>query len=190
MSDEYEDQQLQKQMIRQSMEWKETGELIEIWLERNTEDWTEDAFQIVGEILRERGVDLNSLGQGQGQERAQSDSDDWETGDEEVDEANRRFNQKVELRSLGEHYVDELEAKTTKELAWLFRKELVRLQAMRQVLADRGIDTENYQENDLNLPAETLKCAHCDADLPGDARYCPQCGVALYPEEDGEEAEE
>jgi predicted HTH domain antitoxin len=170
------------------MEWKETGELIDIWLDQNTDEWTAEALQVVGEILRERGVDLQTLGKNGSTADFTSESafDSSENNNSEDSEANRTFNQKIELRSLGENYVDELEEKGTQELVWLFRTQLVRLQAIRQALADRGIDTEGYEESDLNLPAEPLKCANCDTSLPGDARYCPQCGVALYPEEDEE----
>ena len=187
MSDDYEKQRLVRQSIRENMEWKETGELIDIWLDRNTDEWTEEALQVVGEILRERGVDLQTLqdkGATEGSiafQKFAAFQHDAASGDEEIGQA---VNQQIELRSLGEKYVDELEEKGTRELVWLFRTQLVRLQAIRQALADRGIDTEGYEESDLNLPAETLKCANYDASLPGDARYCPQCGVALYPEED------
>ena len=40
MSDDYEKQRLVRQSIRENMEWKETGELIDIWLDRNTDEWT------------------------------------------------------------------------------------------------------------------------------------------------------
>jgi predicted HTH domain antitoxin len=190
MSDEYEEQKRIKQSIRETMEWKETGELIDIWLDQNTDEWTEEALQVVGEILRERGVDLQALGDEEHtadfatHPSLASSEQSTDSADEEINEA---FNQKIELRSLGESYMDELEEKGTRELVWLFRTLLVRLQAIRQALADRGIDTEGYEESDLNLPAKTIKCTNCDASLPGDARYCPQCGLALYPEEENEE---
>lgn len=29
-----------------------------------------------------------------------------------------------------------------------------------------------------------MRCAHCQADLPGDARFCPACGEAVFPVEE------
>lgn len=192
MENDFEEQQRAQQAIRQNMEWRETGELTDIWLDQNTDEWTPEALQVVGQILRERGVDLQMLGEdkttkGSASERPLPPTA-YANGPEE-DEIHQAVNRKIELRALGEKYMDELEEKSTPDLAWLFRTQLVYLQAIRQALADRGIDTEGYEESDLGLPAETLKCANCDADMPGNARYCPQCGAVIYPddEETGEE---
>ena len=192
MDDNFEKQRRAQQTIRANMEWKETGELIDIWLKQDTDEWTAEALQVVGEILRERGVDLNDLKDEKPMTNPASDpgftSEQHDPGslDEEIAHS---IHQKMELRMLSEKYVDELEEKSTQELVWLFRTQLVYLQAIRQALADRGIDTEGYEESDLDLPAETLKCSNCDADMPGNARYCPQCGIALYPEGSEEDEE-
>ena len=48
-----------KKIIRETMEWKETDELMSIWKNHDTSDWTEDAIEVAGEILQERGEDLD-----------------------------------------------------------------------------------------------------------------------------------
>lgn len=43
-----------KQQIYNHMQLKETDELLEIWIENNRDEWTEEAFGIIQEILQER----------------------------------------------------------------------------------------------------------------------------------------
>lgn len=51
------DQSLRKQIYK-NMDLKETDELLDIWHEHNTNEWREEAFQIVKEILLQRLGDI------------------------------------------------------------------------------------------------------------------------------------
>jgi hypothetical protein len=44
--------------IYQNMNLKETGELLDIWQTNNREEWSDEAMEIVREILLERGVEI------------------------------------------------------------------------------------------------------------------------------------
>lgn len=52
MNDDLRDQ------IRNTMSLKETGELLDIWVINNRAVWSDEAFEVVGEILKERGEEL------------------------------------------------------------------------------------------------------------------------------------
>jgi hypothetical protein len=49
------------QQIHNSMDLKDTEELIEIWKAKENEGWTSEAIDAVEEILRDRNVDISSL---------------------------------------------------------------------------------------------------------------------------------
>jgi hypothetical protein len=179
-----------KKTIRENMQWKETEELIDIWLEQNTDEWTPEALQVVGEILQERGVDLHSIADQTEESSTSLTKKDtvplpsWVnhavSSDEEA--ANRKFTEKLNLTAYAEQCYSELDEKGPNELMRLYRKQSVYLQVIQQVLAERGIDAEEVSTN-LELPTETMKCTECNSDLPIDARYCPQCGMEMFPEE-------
>src|SRR5258708_11112178 len=42
--------------IRPRMEMKDTQELLRIWKKHDTSEWSEEAFQAVAEVLKERGI--------------------------------------------------------------------------------------------------------------------------------------
>jgi hypothetical protein len=47
-----------RQEIRDRMKLKETGELLEIWQNNDRAEWSDEAFHIIQEILKERDVDI------------------------------------------------------------------------------------------------------------------------------------
>ncbi|MDD5085193.1 MAG: hypothetical protein PHE61_04010 [Candidatus Omnitrophica bacterium] len=50
------------EQICENMKQKSTAELLEIWKENNTEEWSREAFEVVRQILFERGETLPSQG--------------------------------------------------------------------------------------------------------------------------------
>ena len=44
--------------IRSRMTPKDTDELLEIWRTNNRFDWSDDAFDVIEQILKERGVEI------------------------------------------------------------------------------------------------------------------------------------
>lgn len=190
MDTSWDEQSRLKKTIRENMQWKETEELIDIWMEQNADDWTPEALQIVGEILKERGVDLLSVADQSTEDaipltrKESANLPDWVSnavGPQEED-ANRKFAEKLNLTAYAEQVYSELDEKGPNELIRLYRKQSVTLQVIRQVLAERGINAEEVSTR-LDIPTETMKCTGCNSDLPIDARYCPQCGMELYPED-------
>ena len=59
MKQNFSDQSIQIKLIRESMETKETAELLDIYSSRGTDEWTELAYEVVRNILLERNVVLN-----------------------------------------------------------------------------------------------------------------------------------
>jgi hypothetical protein len=184
-SNDLEEQALYRRTIHDNMEWKDTDELIDIWSEHDTEEWTEEALSVVGEILRERGVDLSRINE----EVTESTSDqpEWITR-----AIKGQPNTLPEKDTLKEDITDFL--KTRKEdfsdrssefLIRLYRKQNLALDELYAELANRGIDADDYLENEK--PIELLHCPHCDTELPVDARFCSHCGMNLYPEDSPEE---
>jgi hypothetical protein len=47
-----------RKQIHERMNLKETDKLLEIWQSNDRAEWSDDAFEVVEEILKERGVDL------------------------------------------------------------------------------------------------------------------------------------
>lgn len=47
-----------REQIRNQMNLIETNELLEIWQNNDRAEWSDDAFEVIKEILNERGVDL------------------------------------------------------------------------------------------------------------------------------------
>ncbi len=43
------------QHIRKNMETKTTQDLLRIWIENDTEQWSPEAFEVVKQLLEERG---------------------------------------------------------------------------------------------------------------------------------------
>jgi hypothetical protein len=49
--------------IFEDLNQRETGELIEIWQQQDTAEWSDTALEMVAQILRDRQVDINAQGQ-------------------------------------------------------------------------------------------------------------------------------
>jgi len=49
--------------IHNRMNLKETDELLEIWQKNDRAEWSEEAFDVVRDVLKERGVDIPKQGQ-------------------------------------------------------------------------------------------------------------------------------
>ena len=47
-----------RQQIYNELNLRETDDLLDIWQENNRLEWSDDAFEIIGEILRARGVEI------------------------------------------------------------------------------------------------------------------------------------
>ena len=192
-SNDLEEQALYRRTIRENMDWKDTDELIDIWSEHDTEEWTEEALSVVGEILRERGVDLTHLDEEDAdsldeyEARQTSDLPNWINravkGQSEPSSA--KFIPKESLTDFLKTEREDYAERSTDFLIRLYQKQNRALDELYAELADRGIDAEDYLESRKRV--ELLRCPHCDAVLPLEARYCPHCGINLYPEDSTEE---
>jgi hypothetical protein len=186
-----------KNNIRESMQFKDTDELIDIWVAHDTNDWTPEAFEVVGTILRERGLDLDHLEDAEytipDEEDAARPAQNFDTPgwvgravNMKSNEANRKFSEKSYLLYFEGKSREELDEKSTNELIKLLKVQVTLLNVIQEILAQRGVDAEEYM-NSSSSYGETLKCTSCDADLPFDARFCPQCGMEIYPDSEGED---
>jgi predicted HTH domain antitoxin len=186
-SNDLEEQALYRRTIHDNMEWKDTDELIDIWSEHDTEEWTEEALSVVGEILRERGVDLTHLDE-ENPEPA-SDLPNWINravkGQSEPSSA--KYSPKEGLTDFLKTEKEDFAERSSEFLIRLYRKQNQALDELYAELANRGIDADDYLENKKNI--ELLHCPHCDTELPVEARYCSHCGMNLYPEDNTEEEE-
>lgn len=192
---ETEERRQFKKTIRENFEFRETGELVDLWLAHDTDNWTPETFEVIGEILTERGEDLTALQDEEeqsvpGQKRTFSTDGMPEWASHAVnmteDQASDPFKEKSQLFSLAKKSREELEQKSTNQLIKLYRTQTTVLNVLEELLADRGVDVEEYSQNGTQA-VKPLKCTVCDTDLPLDARFCPQCGMELYPEAPEEE---
>jgi rRNA maturation endonuclease Nob1 len=186
-----------KKTIRESMLFKDTDELIDIWVAHDTNDWTPEAFEVVGEILRDRGLDLDHLedteytipdekdAAGSAQN---SDTPGWvgRAVNMKSDEANRKLSEKSYLLYFEGKSREELDEKSTNELIKLLKVQVTLLNVIQEILAQRGVDAGEYIDSSKEY-GNTLKCTSCDSDLPFDARFCPQCGMEIYPDSEAED---
>ena len=186
-----------KKSIRESMQFKDTDELIDIWVAHDPNEWTPDAFEVVGEILRERGLDLDHLedteytvpDEEEGIAPAQNAENPGWVGravNMKSNEANRKLSEKSYLLYFEGKSREDLNEKSTNELIKLLKVQVTLLNVIQEILAQRGVDAGEYM-NSSSSYGETLKCTSCDSDLPFDARFCPQCGMEIYPDSEGED---
>jgi predicted HTH domain antitoxin len=184
-----EETALYRRTIRENMIWKDTDELIDIWSEHNSKEWTEEAFSVVGEILRERGIDLTHLDDEDVDVAEQtSDLPDWvnRAVKGQSGSSAAKCTPKEDLTDFLKTEKEDFAERSTDFLIRLYQKQNQALDQLYEELANRGIDADDYLENEK--PIELLHCPHCDTELPVEARYCSHCGMNLYPE--GSEAEE
>jgi hypothetical protein len=139
-----------KKAIRASMDLKETDELIDIWLAHDTNDWTPEALEVVGQLLVERGEDLNSLTQEEEEEPAPL-----------IDEVN----------------LDNLPN---------WASDAIRMESSLQIKPGKKLSSSKEEERE----DEWIECIRCNARIPWDSKFCPQCGLDLYPESTGEDEAE
>jgi hypothetical protein len=139
-----------KKIIRENMQWKETSELVDIWLASDTTDWTFEALEVVEQILIERGEDLIML----------------EQHKEEID----KFS--LESTDDGTRILPEFSKHSFSQNPQKANRETIQTQS--------GFETYFRKSKDSSI--EYLECMFCDARIPPDAKFCPQCGNTLYPE--------
>lgn len=70
-----------REQIHDRMNLKETEELLEIWQNNHRFEWSDDAFDVINEILKERGVELPE--QDEPVYEAEQETADEETSDED-----------------------------------------------------------------------------------------------------------
>src|ERR1043165_9307374 len=47
-----------RQQIYNELNLRETDDLLDIWLENNREEWSDEAFSVISEILKQRGTEI------------------------------------------------------------------------------------------------------------------------------------
>jgi hypothetical protein len=65
-----------RRQVYDNMNLKETDELVEIWRANDHLEWSDEAFEVIAEILRDRAVDLASQVQLPSQKTAGEESED------------------------------------------------------------------------------------------------------------------
>jgi hypothetical protein len=100
------------------MNLKETDELLEIWRNNDRYEWSDDAFDVVKEILNERDVDIPEQG-----------DPIYERNEEEPDEVDREFS-KEELEIIDDEnpptFYDPFDVLLlTKRLDWMIKAMIV-----------------------------------------------------------------
>jgi hypothetical protein len=66
------------------MALKETTELLEIWQNNNRFEWSDEAFEVIKEILEERGVEVPDQNKPVYEQQEEKNEDDYDFSDEEL----------------------------------------------------------------------------------------------------------
>jgi len=151
-------------IIRENMEQKETEELIEIYTLHDTSDWTPKSLEIVGEILRERGVALPTILKDQ---TSQEEVPLWI--DDELPEEEKTF---LDLSRIN----------------WSEDS----IETIYQEICQHTITTSFFPEqqpgsDDALDESAMFNCVVCDAKISWEDKICPVCGLDLYPGQPFEE---
>ncbi|HSB02084.1 MAG TPA: hypothetical protein VLE49_15650 [Anaerolineales bacterium] len=70
-----------REQIHDNMNLKETDELLEIWQNNHRFEWSDDAFEVIKDVLKERGVDIPE--QDEPLYKAEEETSDEETSDDD-----------------------------------------------------------------------------------------------------------
>lgn len=73
-----------REQIRDRMNLKETEELLEIWQNNDRAEWSDEAFEVIQEILKERGVDIPEQNKPIYEHEEEEQQEDYHFSDEEL----------------------------------------------------------------------------------------------------------
>lgn len=73
-----------REQIHDRMNLKETEELLEIWQNNHRFEWSDDAFDVINEILKERGVDIPEQNEQIYERKEEEKLEDYDFSDEEL----------------------------------------------------------------------------------------------------------
>jgi hypothetical protein len=152
-------------LIRESMEFKEDEELLEIYELRGTDTWTEKAYEIAREILMERGIQVN---------------------DEEVSPALSDFADNNLEKKDGEEKLPSLDLSRVNWQEDSIEAIYYNLCKRNIALLDSG--SQHINTKPVVVEKEQFNCTNCDESISWQETRCPYCGLELFPELPIEEA--